>query len=247
VTPKELKLATAVTVILGEDAIVDTVQQVNYQITTKMRETIDQLIINGDTATGASTNINDIAGTPATGLSTPYFIAGNGFRKLPLVTFTAGSNDAGGALAIDTYRTTLGLLDGQLRQYRDRMAYIIDPETETASLGLTAIATDDVRRNNATITAGVLQNIYGIEVMTSGFLPLANTAGKVDLDTPANNTTGSILLAYAPYWGFAYRRQITVETARDIMSGTNIYVASMRFAPIARGNNASVISYNVGV
>lgn len=246
--PKELKLATAVTVILEEDSIVDIVGQVNYQINEKMLETRDQLAINADSATANATNINLIDGTPATGLQTPYYIASDGFRKLVLVTNTAASRSAGGSLAITDYRKTLQKLSAELRQYRDRMVFLIDPDTETASLGLPEIASDDVRRTNATITAGVLQNIYGIDVLTTGFLPLTNTAGKVNGTSPTtNNIYGSILLLYAPYWGFAYRRQITLETGRDILSSTNIWVASVRMGVVARGNNAAAITYGVGV
>jgi hypothetical protein len=144
-------------------------------------------LINGDVATAINTNINLIDGTPATGLQTPYYITTNGFRLLPLVTNTAASRSAGGALALTDYRKTLQKLSAELRQYRDRMVYLIDPDTETASLGLPEISSDDVRRNNATITAGVLENIYGIDVLTSGFLPLSNTAGKINGTDPTVN------------------------------------------------------------
>ncbi len=244
ITPKELKLATSYTRILDEDAIVNYGQQLNYQVTEKMLETRDQVIINGDTETAVNTNINIIDGTPATGLETPYYINSNGFRKLPLVTNTAGKVDAEGANTIATYRKTLGLLDGELRQYKERMMYIIDPDTENASLGIPSISTEDVRRTFATIESGILTNIYGIDVATSGFQLLANTAGKV---TVATGTTGTILLIYAPYWGVAYRRQIIVDTAFDVLSGSFIVVTSMRMGIIARGNNASVLSFNVGV
>lgn len=244
VTPKELKAASSYTVILEEDSLIAIAPQVNRQINEKLMETRDQLMINGDTATAINTNINLIDGTPGTGLLTPYYIATNGFRKLPLVTNTDGSRDAGGTLNLEDYRLTLALLDATLRQYRDRMTFIIPPDVETASLAIPEIATDDVRRTNATITSGILQAVYGVEVLTSGFLPLANSAGKVPA---AGGTLGSILLVYAPYWGFAYKRNITLETARDILSGSNVVVASMRAGMVARGNNAATISYNVGV
>lgn len=248
VTPKEQKLATAVTVILEEDAIVNIVAQVNYQINEAMLESRDRTMINGDTATAINTNINLIDGTPATGLQTPYYITTDGFRKLPLVTNTAAARTAGGSLTLTDYRKTLARLSAELRQYRDRLMFIIDPDTETATLGLPELATDDVRRTNATITAGVLENVYGIDVASSGFLPLSNTAGKVNGTNPSTlNIYGTILLVYAPYWGFAYKRQITVETGRDILSGTNIWVASVRMGMVPRGTNAAALTYGVGV
>jgi hypothetical protein len=125
------------------------------------------------------------------------------------------------------------------------MLFIIDPDTETSSLAIPAIATDDVRRTNATITAGILEAVYGVSVATSGFFPRTNTAGKVSA-TPGNNTRGSILLIYAPYWGFAYKRQITFETQRDILSGSTVAVGTMRMGVVARSADASALVYNVG-
>jgi hypothetical protein len=55
------------------------------------------------------------------------------------------------------------------------------------------------------------------------------------------------LLLYAPYWGFAYKRNIIVETGRDILSGTNVWVASVRYGVVPRGSNAAAMTYNVGV
>lgn len=243
-SPKELKLATSYTVVLEEDSVIKMAKQVNYQINKKMPETRDQVIINGDTETGASANINLIDGTPATGLATPYYINSNGLRKLPLVTATTYKRDAGTTLDITDYLATLKLLPAVLRKSRKETFFIIDPDTETASLAIPAIATDDVRRTNATITDGVLERIYGRDVAVSGFLPLANSAGKVPA---AGGTLGSILCVYAPYWAVAWKRQITIETARDVLSGSTIYVASMRMCIVPRGTTGAAISYNVAV
>lgn len=246
VTPAELKVWTAYTQILGEDSVVNMAAQANYQINEALLETRDQLLINGDTATTVNTNINLIDGTPAVGLATPYYLASDGFRKLPLVTNTAGSYNALNGLSLETYRTIWQLMDGVVRQYRERLSFIIDPDTEIASMAIPEIQTDDVRRTAATITSGVITNLYGIDVMMSGFLPLTNTAGMVSA-TAGNNTRGTILLVYAPYWGFAYKRNISIETVRDIFSGTLNIVASARMGMVARGTNAATIAYNVGV
>ncbi len=245
VSPKEVSILTAWTDVLSEDSVIDVAPQVNRQIGLKMRETRDQLIINGDTATAANTNINLGDGTPGTGIDSPYYLATNGFRKLPLITAPAQATDAANTLSISTYRTVLSLLPGELRQFRERMMFIIDPDTEIASLALPEIATDDVRRTAATITSGMLQNIYGIDVNVNGFMPRTAANGRVSA-TPANNTRGTILLIYAPYWGVAYKRQITFGTQYDLLSGTTTAVATMRIGVVARGNNAAALAYNVG-
>jgi hypothetical protein len=244
-TPKELKLGVAVTYILEEDSIIDVVKQVNYQTSAKMLETRDQVLINGDTETAADTNINLIDGTPGVGLSTPYYINSNGLRKLPLVTNTALKRD-GGALTLADYLATLGLLAAVLRTDKSKSLFIVDPQTELASLALPELATDDVRHTNATITSGEILNIYGRDVVVSGFLPLTNTAGKVSA-TASNNLYGTILAVYAPYWAFGWKRQITVESQRMIESGATLFVTSCRFAVAPRGTTGSALSYNLTV
>ena len=87
-------------------------------------------------------------------------------------------------------------------------------------------------------------NIFGVDVLVNGFIPQTDTDVKVTATGNVANR-GTILLVYAPYWGFAYKRQITLETARNIYSGTNDYVLSMRIGMVARGANASAMSYNV--
>lgn len=247
VTPKELKARVDVTLILEEDSIIAIVPQVNDQLSQSMLEYRDRLAINGDTATSANTNINLIDGTPSA-LSTqiaPYYLASDGFRKSALG--TSGRNrDASGGLSLADYRQTMGLLDGEQRQYKERMLFVIDPDTELATLALLELQTVDVAGGRNTIATGNVPSLYRVDVFSSGFLPLANTAGKVS-GTGSNNIRGSILLIYAPYWGFAYKRNITLESQRDITSGTTTFVATMRAGLVARGTNAATITYNVGV
>jgi len=239
ITPKEIKIATSTTTVLEEDSIINVVTQVNRQLSEKALATRDQLMVNGDNSTG-TTNINSDGTAPATGLSTPYYIASDGFRLVGL----ANGRDASNVLNLAQYRLTLEQMDGELRQFYDRMVFMIDPQTEMASLAITEIATDDVRRTMATVTSGRLLNIHGIDVLVNGWIPQTDTDGKVTGTGNVSNR-GSILLNYAPYWGVAWKRQTTLETARDIYSGSNIYVMSMRLGFIERGTNASALSYNV--
>jgi hypothetical protein len=247
VTPKELKARVDVTFILEEDSIIAVVPQVNEQLTESMLEYRDRLAINGDTATAINTNINLIDGTPGalSTMTAPYYLASDGFRKSALG--ASGRNrDAGGGLALSDYRQTIGLLGAEERSRRERMLFIIDPDTELATLALLELQTVDVAGGRNTILMGSVPSLYAVDVFNSGFLPLSNTAGKVS-GTGSNNVRGSILLIYAPYWGFAYKRNLTLESQRDIISGTTTFVATMRAGLVARGTNAATITYNVGV
>jgi hypothetical protein len=242
-TPGELGMAVVYSDVFEEDSLVPVLAQYNRQMQIKASETVEQLFINGDTETGASTNINLIDNTPGTGLSTPYYIASDGALKYALVTGSGTSRD-GSTLNESDFRLTNKLMPSAIRGRFANQVYIIDPDTHSAALDIAAIKTDDVRRTNATVTSGVVQNIYGVDVKISGFMPLANIAGKVPA---AGGTLGRILNVYAPYWAAGWKRKIKVEADRDILSGTNIIVAKMRLGFKARGAGCATCTYNLTV
>lgn len=245
ITPKELNLATAYTLILDEDSVINMAAQTQRQLERKALEVIDQLMINGDTTATTNNNINLNDGTPGTGNATPYYIASDGFRHVPLVDNSAMAIDnLGAAVALADYRLTLGKFDDEVQTDLERLAFIINPGTHNSSLAISEIATNDVRRTNATIESGRLLNIFGVDVLNSGFLPKTTSAGTVSA-TPANNTLGSILAVYAPYWGVAWKRRMRLDTAFDIMSRSYVYVLSFRVGFVERGNTAAALTYNI--
>jgi hypothetical protein len=242
--PGALGLAAVYSVILEEDSVIPILPQLNYQISQKMQETIEQVIINGDTATGANTNINLIDGTPGTGTSRPYYLASDGMLKYPLVTATALSRSAGGSLSLDDFRQTLALFAPQFQTRRDNLVYVLDPYVTIAALAIPEVATDDVRRTNATITSGVISNLFGIDVVNEGFMLKANSSGKIP---NAGGTLGRFLLVYAPYWAFGFKRNIKVETFYNPMEQARIVTGTMRFGLVARGRDAACCTYNIGI
>jgi hypothetical protein len=247
-TPNELKLATSFTVVLGEDAVINVAQQVNKQIDKKMMQTRDQVILNGDTATGNAVNINLIDDTPPTGIRRPYYLNSNGFRKLALVTNTAMSRD-GGVFALPDFASTLALFPYAQRTMLQNLVFIIDGNAGMWALDFPQWLTPQVAggRGFGTLENGVLTAAYGVPIITSGYIPLTGAAGK-EYGLPANlalNVKSTLIAADLSQWMVGYKRQMTIETARDILSGTNIYVASMRMGIVARGNTASAVSYNL--
>lgn len=244
-TPGELGAAIAFSDVFEEDSLVPALSQLQQQIEDTMAEHIEKLMLNGDTETGGTGNINSDDGAPGTGLSTPYYIASNAMLKLAIVTNTDNSRD-GGALDENDYRETLKLFASALRSRRGNIAFVVDSDTHSASLDIAAVKTDDVRRTNATITSGVLSNIWGVDVFESGFMGLAEADGKQST-TPSNNTLGRILAVYAPNWAMGWKRHIKVETDRDIIAGTDIIVAKMRLGFQYRTTDSSAVSYNLTV
>ena len=239
---------------LEEDAVINAVSQYRMQLAASGMETLESLLIDGDTATGAAANINDIAGTPG---GTEYWLGLNGYRKLALVTNTANSRD-GGSLTEDDFLETVKLMGiaGKNAFQKDRTAFIMDLHTYWKALQIPSVKTRDVN-SAATVENGDLTRIWGYSVLASenmhapsagsGYELKANSAGKIDQDTAGNNTTGSILAVRFDQWKPGYRRQMTLESTRYAAADATEIVAIVRFGMIYRDTEASAISYNLTV
>lgn len=240
---------------LNEDSLIPMLPEIRRKLVLSGRETLLHVIIDGDTAAGASTNINNIAGTPA---GTEAYLLVNGFRKLALVTNTANSRSASGGFVVEDFINTVKLmgLGGKNALDREQVAFIIDPHTHWKALGLPEVKTRDVF-SAPTVENGQLTNIYGYRVYATPFMHYANQdatyglkaniAGKVDLNTAANNLYGAILAVRFDQWKFGWKRRMTIETERIARADLYEIVALMRFGLKYRDNEAAAITYYVGV
>lgn len=234
---------------LSEDSVIAVAPQILAQFAISGAESLESAIIDGDTATGATTNINDIGGTPA---GSEYWLAFNGFRKVPLVTNTANSRP-GGTLTSSDFLETAKLL-GVAGQYAEpgKASFIVDANTYWKALELDDVKTRDVF-SPATLENGRLTGIYGFDVMQSfhmhkaSSVRKANTAGKVDRTTVGNNTTGSLLMVRWDHWKFGFRRRMTLETTRIAAADATEIVAMMRGALTYRDTDASSVTYNISL
>ena len=239
---------------LEEDSMIPWVNELRNSMSMEAVEVLESLVIDGDTATGATTNINDIAGTPG---GTEYWLIANGFRKLALVTNTANSRSAG-ALTAEDFLETLKLmgLQGKNATNPELVSFILDAATNWTALPLPEVKTRDVF-GNPTIENGMLTRIYGREVITTHNMHRpsadttyglkANSAGKIDQDTASNNAYGAILAVRWDQWRFGWKRRITFETQRIPQADATELVCLMRCGLVYRDTEASAISYGVEV
>ena len=251
-TVSKLGAAINYTGELEEDSLIPWVSEMRRDLTLEAAEIMEHLVIDGDTDTSATTNINCIGGTPT---GNEAYLLMNGFRKLALVTNTANSRSAG-TLTVEDYLQTLQLmgLAGRNAAQKDQVDFIVDMWTHWKSLELAEVKSRDVFVA-PTIENGYLVNLYGHNIITSSNMHRANqdttyglkanTSGKVDLNTAANNTTGSILAVRWDQWRLGYKRMMTFETQRDAISDSTDIVCMMRVGLINRDTEASAISYNV--
>lgn len=253
-TVGKLGARTIYTGELEEDSMIPWVSELRNSMSMEAVEILESLVIDGDTATGATTNINDIAGTPA---GTEYYLVLDGFRKLALVTNTANSRSAG-ALTAEDFLETLKLmgLQGKNAQDMNGTSFIVDAATHWTAMPLPEVKTRDVF-GNPTIENGQLTRIYGREVINSFNMHRfnadttyglkANSAGKIDVDTASNNIYGAILAVRWDQWRFGWKRRITFEMERIPQADATEIVCLMRCGMVYRDTEASAISYGVTV
>ena len=95
----------------------------------------------------------------------------------------------------------------------------------------------------ATLENGVLTGIWGTEVLTSGQMALANSAGKIP---SAGGTLGRILAVIPQYWAIGWKRRVTMESLRT-RAGVTEVVSTMRAGFQYRTTEASAVSYNLNI
>jgi len=236
---------------LTEDSLIGFAPQLRQQLVVSGNEILEHIMIDGDVETSANKNINSIDGTPTAG--TAYLLQ-DGFRKLALVTNTANSRSASGAMLIEDYIDTLKLMGtaGLAGADPRQVAFIVDYNTHYANMKLPEVKTRDVS-SAATVENGFLKYAYGYEILPAfqmhrnSTARLANTSGKVATGTPGNNTTGAILAVRFDQWKQAFKRRMTLETTRIANADSWEIVALVRWGMTYRDTEAAAISYNVGI
>lgn len=230
---------------LEEDSIIAIVPEANRKIRVSATEQIEYILINGDTALTANTNINLRDGTPPGAPTRPSYTLLNGLLKLALITNASNSRDTSTALTDVDFMSTLALMPGRMRQDRAKLLFIIDSDTALAAANIDTLKTRDLYAY-PTLEEGILMQIIKIKVMESGQMPLANAAGFVSA-TPGNNIYGRIALARPDQWASRWKRRIQTDVHYDGYSDTTRITAHLRWGMAYRDNEAAAVSYGVPV
>lgn len=235
---------------LTEDSLISFAPQLRAQLEVSGQEIVESLFIDGDVETSANKNINLIDGTPT---STDYYLSFDGFRKLALVTNTANSRSAGGTLTIEDFLATMQLMGtaGLAGTDPSKLGFIVDGNTFYATARLDEVKTKDVN-SAATVENGFVSKVWGVQVIPSWQMHrnsakrMTNNAGKIS-GTDSGNTLGAIVCVRYDQWKQAYKRRMTIETTRIANADAYEIVALARLGLAYRDNEASAVSYNVGV
>jgi HK97 family phage major capsid protein len=239
---KKLALRVGFSAELVEDAIIPVLTIYREQAMRAIADSIDYVLLNGDTETAATGNINSDNGAPA---ATARYLAFNGLRKLGLVTNTANRVDGSNA-AIDLakMRSTRFTMDTRYSARPSDLAWIVDGGTYAKLLSASEFLTMDKAGPLATAQTGQIGFADGAPVLVSSEMPLTEADGKVGTGT---NNRGTAVCVYRPGWFVGYRRRIAVSV--DYLPYHDSYqlTATVRLAFANFDNDVAATLFNLAV
>lgn len=175
--------------------------------------TVESCIINGDTETGATGNVNSDDQAPATtfassgGAQDHRLKIDNGIRESAInnsQTLDVSAFDS------DDLMSLVALLDSQYQERMDELLFLVEPSTYLKML------TDDGLKlaiNTARPAVdGATPQPFGIDLFAHAGVPKTEADGKQSA-TGSNNTKGQILTVYKPAvrWGYGQNFKLEVE------------------------------------
>ena len=227
-TAHELVAEVPWSLALEEDAVIAMLPEVRRTLVRNAAEIIDDVLLNGDTTPTNSINADGATITPTTPGKAHWLVGFDGLLHLPLVDNTSQANNLNGSVTAGAFNASLKLL-GKYGVRNNESVFITDVNTFLSSLAIEEVETVDKLGPAATIRTGQLAVVYGHPLIVSEQMRLADTDGKV---TDAGNSvnTGRILAVNASQWRVGFRRELSVETERDIQKRQHVMVVSMRIA-----------------
>ena len=177
-----------------------------------------------------------------------WLIGFDGLIHLPLIDNTSQANNHAADVSDDMFNEIRGKL-GKYGVRPSELAYITDIRTYLKSLTISNFRTLDKLGPNATLLTGQLGAVEGIPVLVSEQVKVADTDGKVT-DAGNGTNTGRLLLVNRSQWRVGFRRELSIETDRDIQKRQNVMVVSMRLAFAERSGTRSsathtALQYNI--
>jgi len=229
---------------VDEDAIIAVAPLVQSRLNMAMSAAMDSVIANGDTTTG-SANINYFGtGSVSASIGTASrFLHSNGLRYQGLIANTACKADLSG-LAIADFGTLMSKQGKYATRPSDNV-WISDVWTWIKAVQLSDFITIDKYGQAATLLTGELGKVYGSPYLLSEELAKAASTGTVN-QTAADNTLGTLLRVHTPSWIVGSKRQVMVETDKDIQKQQMQVVISTRMALSSFGTAASATHTAVG-
>ena len=226
---------------LDEDAVVAMMAEVRSTLLRNAAQVLDDVVLNGDTSATGNINHDGATLTTTTAGKAQFLIGFDGLVHLPLVDNTAMRNNHNAGVSVDMFNE-LRRKTGRYGLRPSQLAFVMDVNTFIAAQTIPEFQTVDKLGPNATLLTGQLGAVEGVPVIVSEQLALADTDGKV---TAAGNgtDTGRLLLLNRTQWRKGFKRELLIETERDIQKRQNVMVVSMRVAFAERTGSRSAATH----
>ena len=226
---------------LDEDSVIAMSSEVRSSLVRNAVEVIDDVLLNADTTTRNNINADGATISSSDAGKAQWLLGFDGLLHLPLVDNATQRNNHQATVSDDMFNEVRGKL-GKYGVRPSELAYIMDVNTYIRSLGVDNFRTLDKLGPEATLLRGQLGSVEGIPVIVSEQMALADADGKV---TDAGNTanTGRVLIVNRSQWRLGFRREMLIETTRDIQKRQNIMVISMRLAFMERSGSRSTATH----
>lgn len=241
-TARKLALRVGLSAELIEDSIVPILAMYRQQAVRAILDSIDNVLLNGDTVTTATGNINKDNAAPSAG---DRFLIFDGMRKLPLVTNTANRVDAGNiAPTLALLRAARFKMEPRYSTRPTDLAWVVDAGTYAKMLSMPEYITMDKAGTNATAITGQIGYLDGSPVVVSAEMPTTMASGRIGVGP---NDRGTALAVYRPGWTVGYRRKIAVSV--DYLPYYDSYqmTATVRLAFTSFDTKVASVLYNVAV
>jgi HK97 family phage major capsid protein len=240
-TAYELVAEVPWSLTLEEDSVIAMMEEVRRTLVRNAAEIIDDLLLNADTTVTNNINKDGIT-IAATDAGKGHWLIGfDGIIHLPLVDNTAQTTNHAAAASDAMFNKARSLLAKYAVRPSDAV-FVCDIATFLAAQTITNIRTLDKFGPQATIHTGQLAAVEGIPLIVSEQMVKAQASGLVH-DTAANNTTGRLLCFNRSQWRVGFRRQLTIETTRDVQKRQNVMVVSFRIALQERSGTRSTATH----
>lgn len=243
-TATELITEQAWSYTLDEDAVIAMAPAIRARLAQSGGEAMDAFVLNADNTVTSTGNINLDDATPATDA---YYVSSgqDGIRHQWLVDNSSGVGiDENGALED---ATIVGELADMGKYAGDPSKLVIFCDVSTYLAGFLSAASGAPGNNvitmdkfgaGALVMTGQLAAYRGIPIVVSASHPLTEADGKVSV-TGSNNTKGSLSIVNRDVWHVGFRRNLLIESDRDIQRRQYIMVTSFREAVGAWGTRST--------
>lgn len=201
---------------------VNTEQYVKDRLVQGMIYTVEAAIINGDSETGATGNVNLDDAAPAA--SKYYLKIDGGVRERAI---NGSYTKDFGTLDIADFNALKGVL-GEYDTNSEDVLFITGAAVKPKITALAELLTVDKYGANATVFKGVIGKIQGSDVLVHRAVPKTEADGKVST-TAGNNVKGQILALYKAAVQYGFGKDLFIEVVRVPGYGYRI-VATFDFA-----------------